>query len=54
MPDYKVMYFALFNKVTDALAILQQAQREGEEAYMEGGEDAGLRSGVPRRPENEG
>ncbi len=35
MPDYKKMYFALFNAVTTAVDELQSAQRKGEEAYIE-------------------
>ena len=34
MPDYKQMYFDLFNAVTSASKILQQAQQDGEEAYV--------------------
>lgn len=34
MPDYKKMYFTLYNAQTDAIAILQQAQRMTEEMYM--------------------
>lgn len=46
MPDYKTMYYHLFNRVTDALRelerqnyglaqeLLKQAQQEGEEAYI--------------------
>jgi len=34
MPDYKSMYFKLFNRVTDAINILQSAQQEGEDAYI--------------------
>ena len=46
MPNYKTMYFHLFNRVTDALRALEQknysralellklAQQEGEEAYI--------------------
>ncbi len=34
MPDYKAMYFKLFNSVTDAIDILQKAQLEAENAYM--------------------
>jgi len=33
MPDYKAMYFQLFNKVTDAIALLQKAQMDGENAF---------------------
>jgi len=36
MPDYKKMYFRLFNKVSDAIELLQQAQLEGEEAFISG------------------
>lgn len=35
MPDYKKMYFALFNAVTIAIDQLQNAQRDGESAYIE-------------------
>jgi len=34
MPDYKSMYFKLFNKVTDAIGILQNAQIEEEDEYV--------------------
>ena len=30
MPDYKTMYFRLFNKISDAIEILQTAQQEGK------------------------
>lgn len=35
MPNYKKMYFALFNSVTTAINQLQNAQQEGENAYIE-------------------
>ena len=38
MADYQRMYTELFNAVTDAIALLQQAQRAAEETYMSGGE----------------
>ena len=50
MVNYKKMYFLLFNKITDALAalrkfnygeavgILQTAQIEAEEMYIDGGD----------------
>ena len=38
MPDYKTMYYKLFNAVTDAVEILQQAQSEAEERYIESSE----------------
>jgi len=34
MPDYGAMYRKLFNAQTDAIRILQQAQQETEEMYM--------------------
>lgn len=36
MPDYRAMYFRLFNHVTDAIRLLQQAQLEGEDSYISG------------------
>jgi hypothetical protein len=38
MPDFKKMYTHLFNKVTDAISILQSAQAETEEMFMEQGD----------------
>lgn len=35
MPDYKTMYLQLFNKVTNAINILQQGQQEGEKAFVD-------------------
>lgn len=35
MPDYKSMYFQLFNRVTDAIDILQKSQLEAEETYID-------------------
>ncbi len=35
MPDYKAMYFELFNSVTDAIEILSEAQKKAEEFYIE-------------------
>lgn len=34
MPDYKTMYYKLFNAVTDSIEILKQAQLEAEELYI--------------------
>ena len=34
MPDYKAMYFTLFNSVTDAIETLTEAQKRTEEMYM--------------------
>lgn len=35
MLDYKIMYFKLFNKVSDTINILQEGQRDGEKACIE-------------------
>lgn len=35
MADYRRMYLHLFNRVTDAVALLQQAQRETEALYIQ-------------------
>lgn len=34
MPDYKDLYYKLFNSVTDAIESLKQAQLEAEELYI--------------------
>lgn len=34
MPDYKTMYFTLFNAITDAAKILNDAQIKTEEMYI--------------------
>ncbi len=34
MPDYKAMYFELFNSVTEAVEILCDAQKRTEEIYL--------------------
>jgi len=34
MADYQHMYNKLFNAVTDAISLLQRAQRETEEIYV--------------------
>ncbi|MDR0906599.1 MAG: hypothetical protein LBN00_10585 [Oscillospiraceae bacterium] len=34
MPNYKAMYLALFNSVTDAIEMLQKAQQDAEEKYI--------------------
>ena len=38
MPDYKTMYYKMFNAVTDSIEILKQAQLESEELYIESSE----------------
>lgn len=35
MPDFEAMYDRLFNKITDAVRILQQAQQERETEFIE-------------------
>lgn len=34
MPDYQKLHFALFNAVTTAVSLLQDAQRDAEETYI--------------------
>ena len=34
MPDYKTMYFKLAAKVADAVELLIDAQKQGEESYI--------------------
>lgn len=36
MPNYQKMYALLFNAVTDAVQMLQQAQQQTEEIYISG------------------
>ncbi|MGI5985560.1 MAG: hypothetical protein ACOX7O_06865 [Oscillospiraceae bacterium] len=38
MPDYKKMYYVLFNKITDVIGELQVAQQRTEEMYIVGEE----------------
>lgn len=35
MPDYKKLYFQLFNEVTDIIENLKRAQQKCEELYIE-------------------
>ena len=39
MPDYKEMYFKLFNKITDVIEELKDIQLKMEEQYEEDRED---------------
>ena len=39
MPDYKAMYFELFNSVTEAVEILCDAQKKAEEIYINSAEE---------------
>jgi len=48
MPDYEKMYSALFNRITDAIATLQEAQQISEDIYITGDE---LRVVESSRPE---
>lgn len=34
MPNYKEMYFELFNKITDVIIDLQEVQKKTEEMYL--------------------
>lgn len=35
MADYKEMYYTLFHSITDAIILLQKAQRVAEEMYID-------------------
>ena len=35
MPDYKSMYYKLFNRVNDAIELLKAAHMDGEDAFIE-------------------
>lgn len=35
MPDYRTLYFKLFNRITDAIIVLQQAQADVQRLYQE-------------------
>ena len=52
MADYARMYRTLFNSQTEAIAILQKAQREAEEIYISAPEPD-IRVLGPREPEDE-
>ncbi|MCL2579213.1 MAG: hypothetical protein FWE32_04195 [Oscillospiraceae bacterium] len=43
MADYKSMYYRLFNRVADAITILQTAHQEGENAFVESQNDTVIR-----------
>ena len=43
MPDYKSMYFRLFNRVSDAISILQAAQQESEDTFAESRNEAEIK-----------
>ncbi|MDD4511347.1 MAG: hypothetical protein PHY23_10645 [Oscillospiraceae bacterium] len=51
MPDYQTMYRRLFNAQSDAIALLQQAQRDTEEMYMSAPEPD-IRVLKPKEPED--
>ena len=42
MPDFKAMYYGLFNSVTDAMDILREAQQRSEEAFLNADDTADL------------
>ena len=39
MTDYKGLYYQLFNKITDVIEDLKEAQKQAEEMYMNSGQD---------------
>jgi hypothetical protein len=51
--DYKEMYLHLFNRITDAIALLQEAQRAVEDKFLSLGEP-GLRLVPPETQDEPG
>lgn len=39
MPDYKAMYFSLFNTLTDVIEQLKVAQKQGEQMFIDADEE---------------
>lgn len=54
MPDYKTMYFNLAASVADAIELLQTAQQQGEEAYIDAAGALPPLSLAPKRPKTKG
>ena len=52
MADYAKMYRTLFNSQTDAISILQQAQKQAEEMYLSA-PDPEIRLHEPAEPEDD-
>lgn len=44
MPDYKEMYFQLFNKITDIIESLKEIQQDMEEKYIEQVDESELKT----------
>lgn len=51
MADYKNMYMTLFNAITDAINILQKAQRETEELFVNAEESKIILLENPEEPQ---
>jgi|GEM_PF-460128 len=47
MPNYKEMYITLFSETSKAIAILQEAQRQTEELFVNSADDTALLQIVP-------
>jgi len=54
MPDYKSMYYRLFNRVSDAISVLQSAQQESEDAFIESQDEALIRLAEPPEEKDDG
>lgn len=46
MPDYKEMYFQLFNKITDIIESLKEIQQDMEEKYIEQADESEPKSAL--------
>ena len=49
MPDYEKMYGLLFNRISDVIEVLKEAQRETEKPYLQ--EENEPDGGAGRAPE---
>jgi hypothetical protein len=46
MTDYKSMYYKLFNRVSDAIEVLQLAQQESEKMFIENKSNEALKAAL--------
>ena len=49
MPDYKKLYFKMFNGITDIIEELKKLQQEAEEMYIESCESGDVKKSEHQR-----
>ena len=49
MADFKVLYLHLFSRMSEAIEILQEAQREAERLYVQSGEAVPFPGPLPEK-----